>query len=307
MNTSINSSSFADLSPPPHLSSSNISSYGITDMCLWTNTGMFFFLISSITNLLPFPVHIFVLCLGCQQWRKRRFVSTATASHSDILTFNSVAMHLMEISGRSLHILGIYKILPEMSYIGSWVSSATSCGQSLFQLLTCMGHYLAVVHPITYVRLRQRGGARIRNISIGCVWLLCVGYMSVYFVGSLLLNMILYIIVVASFLIIISFCSISVLCALKRPGPGEGGGNRERVDQSKQRAFHNIMAVMGLLFLQFGGNLIAAVVFSYVLVDMCVVMMFFMWTNLPSGLVLPFLFLRRAGKLPCCKYNAESG
>lgn len=41
-----------------------------------------------------------------------------------------------------------------------------------FPLMTCVEHYLAVVHPITYLSLRKAKGIRIRNITAGRIWLL---------------------------------------------------------------------------------------------------------------------------------------
>ncbi|KAF7644522.1 hypothetical protein LDENG_00220650 [Lucifuga dentata] len=98
---------------------------------------------------------------------------------------------------------------------------------------------------------------------------------------------------------LISYCSLSVLCALIRPGPGEGGGDRERVDQSKLRNHH---AITGMLVLRFGGHLVCSWLMSSGLsVDVCMLSRLVLWLNLPSSLVLPLLFLHRAGKLTVCK------
>lgn len=67
------------------------------------------------------------------------------------------------------------------------------------------------------------------------------------------------------------FCSISVLCVLKHPRPGEQGGKREQANQSKQRSFYTIMAIKGLTIVQVWRSLI-----TYIIVigatEACVIM-----------------------------------
>ncbi|KAJ4918612.1 hypothetical protein JOQ06_027846 [Pogonophryne albipinna] len=172
--------------------------------------------------------------LGLRQGRgsKKPRSSSSATSHSDHFTYHSIFMQLNEFLGIALFFTGGFIGLRKMFDLGIALLIVPSVGKALFHLLTCVERYLAVVHPITYLGLRQGGGVRIRNLSIGCV-------------------------------------CISVLYVLKRPGPGEVGGNRKRVDQSKQRAFYTIMAITGVILL--------------------------------SSLMLPLLFLHRAGKLQCCK------
>ncbi|GAA6231809.1 uncharacterized protein LOC121177152 [Lates japonicus] len=222
-------------------------------------------------------------------------------SHSDCFTYHMAVMELVGVLGLTLSLYGIFMedlniIWVSVSLIGiSWY------GGMLFHILTCVERYLAAVHPIIYLSLRKERGIRIRNITIGCLWLLC-------FVVACLSNMD-NIVIVELFLLFFSltitvFCSVSVLFILVRPRPGEQGGDRGRVDQSKQRAFYTIIAILGVLLLKSGWNLVWLV--TDVLKDKkdsqtCVLMMCEVWFNLPSNLVLPVLFLHRSGKLVCCK------
>ncbi|KAK2899526.1 hypothetical protein Q8A73_012655 [Channa argus] len=144
---------------------------------------------TNIFLLLPLSLH--VLFLGLQRWWHQR--SFATTSHSDILTYHSAAMELICVLGTSIHIL------------------------------TCVERYLAIVHPVIYVGLRQSRGVRIRNVSIG----------------------------------------LSVLCVLIRPGPGNMGVNREQnyIDWCVVVASGNLVtlpssSVLPLLFLHRAGKLV---------------------------------------------------
>ncbi|KAI4799207.1 hypothetical protein KUCAC02_017843 [Chaenocephalus aceratus] len=253
------------------------------------------------TALLLVPLFIFVLYTGFQRWRKRD--SAATTSHTDVFTFHMVALELIGVVGDTVYCYGIYSNHTFLTNVGMNVFSVVSPGQALFHLLSCVKRYLAVVNPVTYLRLRRGGGVRIRNISIGGVW--CICFVSTGLDDIRIALIILTFGYLVFSLIVVCFCSISVLFVLIRPGPGEGGGNRERVDQSKRRAFYTIMAIMAALFLRFLSNLVSTSLYiSSVLGDCDGISMMWsaFWFTVPSSLVLPLLFLQRAGKLPGCKH-----
>ena len=255
----------------------------------------------STTYILFLPLFIHVLCLGYQQWKKQRSSST----FCDTITYHSIAMQLNEVLGIILFICGHYIKFPEMMPVGLCVWSLTSLGQALFQLLTCVIRYLAVVHPITYMGLRRADRVWIRNFNIGCVWVLSFVWMAYNYLSKYKLRFVLYSSLMVLSLIVVCCCSFSVLYALKRPGPGEVGGTRKHVDQSKQSAFHSIAAIMGVQLFSFGAYLTVNVMYSYSApADVCTVLLFMMWFSLPSRLVLPLLFLHRAGKL---QFNKHTG
>lgn len=259
----------------------------------------------SINFLFLLPLCILVLYHGLQRRRQQRSSSTASmTSHSDSFTYHLIAMEIIYVFGCILCCFGIYMIQLQVLRVGIHLFALSWYGEAFFHVLTCLEHYLAVVHPIIYLSMRQERWIRIRNICIGCIWLLCIG-------GSILVTLdticiILMFCLLISSLIIISFCCLSVLCVLMHPGPGKQGKDRGRVDQSKQRAFYTIVVILGVLFLRCAWNLIWAML--YVLnvgINICVVVMCDLWINLPSNLVLPLLFLQRAGMLACCKNNTK--
>ncbi|KAI9524359.1 hypothetical protein NQZ68_018096 [Dissostichus eleginoides] len=164
-------------------------------------------------------------------------------------------------------IFTFHMVLMELvDYIGSTLRIYAWYGRAYFHVLTCVERYLAVVHPVTYLSLKGQRGVRIRNICIG----------------------------------------MSVLCVLIRPRPGEQGGDRTIVDQSKRRAFYTIVAILGVLLFRSCGNM-ALVVLNVFNEGICVMVVSESWFTLPSSLVLPLLFLHRAGKLSCCKKNTKGG
>ena len=303
---SVNSSNSSLL---PHPLPSSLKLYYVIDKCLNSTVGSFnntAFTITSILFLLP--LYILILYLGHQRWRQQR--SGTAMSHSDLFTYNMVVIELMNILGFILCCCAVFTDLPKMMIPGVFLLSVNLLGQMYFHILTCVERYLAVVHPVTYLGLRKASGIRIRNITIGCVWLLCFAGTGLLAIEENMSLSIIYFCLKALSLILVSFCSLSVLFVLIRPGPGEGGGSRQQVHQSKLRAFYTIMAILGVLLLRFGGNILTTALYTSPHlgeVERCGIWLCNVWICLPSSLVLPLLFLHRAGKLPCCKNNTESG
>uniref|UniRef100_A0A3B3IFJ6 G-protein coupled receptors family 1 profile domain-containing protein n=1 Tax=Oryzias latipes TaxID=8090 RepID=A0A3B3IFJ6_ORYLA len=210
----------------------------------------------AIKTILILPLCTSVLYLGFQRWRRQR--SVKSVSHSDVLTFHLAAMELFWGPGMICYLCGTYLDNFLTRLIGSCVFSLVFYGEMFFHMLTCVDRYLAVVHPIVYVRLRSTQGVKIRNACITSAWL--IGLVCFYIDSSgnsVIISMLCFL----TFPIIIAtYCSLSVLCALIRPWPGEGGGEKERVDQLKRRAFHTITAILGVLCLWFVGLLVGIAV-----------------------------------------------
>ena len=191
--------------------------------------------------------------------------------------------------------------------LGVYVFNIILPGQSLFHCLTCVERYLAVVHPITFMRLRETRGVRIRNISIACVWLLSFGWTGVTKMYLPYFPTVPFLFIMGCGLIVILFCCFSVLRVLTHPGPGEVGGNKEQVAQSKRRAFYMIVAILGVLLLRFVGLLVSFSLREVVTLpeDLCWIEDFGLALTIPSSLVVPLLFLHKKGKLACCRHNTE--
>lgn len=117
-------------------------------------------------------------------------------------------------------------------------------GQTYLHVLTCLEHYLAVLHPITFRRLKEAKMIRIRHVLIGFIWLLCGSEVS-FLNRNDWTSIILMLCSVWFNFSLCSFCSISVLCALNRPGPKRRVGDREQTGKSKLMAFYIIIVILG--------------------------------------------------------------
>lgn len=180
--------------------------------------------------------------------------------------------------------------------------SLTSCmlclhGQPVFQCCMCVERYVAVVHPITYLKykpLRYKAG------GLGVVWLIA-GTLSLS--GQMIGNLFLLMSILVTIVCVELFCSLSILTVLKRSGPGDAHeskeGERERSNLVKKRAF----IIVSLLHVKLLVNYTPFIVISSIqdlisnkqlmgdLVTLAITFCFF------GGFFQPLLYLHRAGKL----------
>lgn len=247
------------------------------------------------------PVYICVLYLGFKRWRRQ---STA-ASHSDFLAYHAALVELISVLGFILICCGIHAGHTKLTVAGIRLSAVQYSGQLLFQILTCAERYLAVVHPVAYMRQKNSGGTRIRNIIVGCSWLLSFSAISLLSIQGHDANVAVYFLILGSSLAAVLFFSFSVLCILIRPRPAEVANNRQQVDQQKVRAFKMMMAILSVLVLKFASNLLSTTTYILIshFVSQCNVWFSTQWMNIPSMLVIPLLYLQRQRKAQSCKHR----
>ncbi|XP_071392758.1 C-C chemokine receptor type 8-like [Centroberyx affinis] len=173
----------------------------------------------------------------------------------------------------------------------------------LFQSCICVERYLAVVHPVVFLKYKP---LRYRVACCGVVWLLvlgsCVGFV---FENAASLDMLLGCYVLLFLLML--FCCGSVLRALKRPGPGEGARERDREgggvgDGMKRKAFRIISIVMMSALLNYLSFVVVLPLRGYFRKGkFYFVLSISASVSTMTRFVQPLLFLHRVGKLPCVK------
>ncbi|XP_048036472.1 chemokine XC receptor 1-like [Megalobrama amblycephala] len=113
-------------------------------------------------------------------------------------------------------------------------------GRPLFQCLMCVERYLAVVHPVTFLKYKP---LRYRVICCTMVWIITFGSCLWSMLFSFSINAHIWLISM-QFLLFLSiqlFCLVAVLRALKQSGPGERGRERGEENHMKRRAFYLIL------------------------------------------------------------------
>ncbi len=171
-------------------------------------------------------------------------------------------------------------------------------GRPLFQCLICVERYLAVIHPVIFLKYKP---LRYRVICCTVAWIITLGSCLCFMFRLISFNFYVFVCFFSiQFSLLLSiqlFCCLAVLRALKQSGPGERGRERNGENHMKRRAFYLILittvsmtiiyvpfTISGFSFIltqQYCGELFTAVFFCFVL----------------GGFVQPVLYLHRTGKL----------
>ncbi|KAL7889388.1 hypothetical protein AOLI_G00016460 [Acnodon oligacanthus] len=120
----------------------------------------------------------------------------------------------------------------ELSGVSSFTSGLSWIGRPLMQICICVERYLAVIHPIIFLKYK---GIQYRTASAAVVWLVAAAY-GAYEAFTGIYCEFVYDIVFVIAVIVISFCCASVLCALKHPGPGDAQITTQRALPSRVRS-----------------------------------------------------------------------
>ncbi len=168
----------------------------------------------------------------------------------------------------------------------------------LFQCLICVERYLAVIHPVIFLKYKP---LRYKMVSSVVVWLLGV--------GSCLFSMFIFLsnniiaftwFVLLQFLLFLSiqlFCCLAVLRGLKRSGPGER--KREEENDMKRKAFYLILITTVTMVLIYAPFIISAMLSILIQQDILVLLPISFAFFILGGFVQPVLYLHRSGKCSC--------
>ncbi|KAL2078671.1 hypothetical protein ACEWY4_026356 [Coilia grayii] len=168
------------------------------------------------------PAGVWLLCVLVQRQRSglANDVYTLHVTVMDVI-FNSTVL-----PGTLIYFLcGNSTLLPFTVFF----YSLNLCGRPLVMVCICVDCYLAVLHPITYMKTRQH---RYKQVLCAAIWVLtiCFGVLSVHKIG--LIVRMLYLIPNTLVAVVTVFCDLAILRALRKPDPSGRGS----IHPQKQRA-----------------------------------------------------------------------
>ncbi|XP_026089811.1 uncharacterized protein LOC113063695 [Carassius auratus] len=170
----------------------------------------------------------------------------------------------------------------------------------LFQCLICVECYLAVVHPVTFLKYKP---LRYRVICSTAAWIIifvsCLVCMFTLMSSNINAHTWFFL---SQFIFILSiqlFCLVAVLRALKQSGPGERVREREEKNHMKRRAFQLILITTVNMVITYVPIIISGV---FIILKQHYHVSYWapgLVCYALASFVQPVLFLRRAGKLSC--------
>ncbi len=252
----------------------------------------FFFAMTSVLDviiiLFDFPINSFVIWLIVK--------GTGNGLAAEFFNLNIAVCEIL------LCVESLMNQFPnEVEIFVHFLNGLTFNGRPLFQCLICVERYLAVVHPVTFLKYKP---LRYRVICTVLVWVTSFVSGGGKIMNEMLRSMLCFFLSLFVqffiFLFIQLFCLVAVLRALKQSGPGERARERNEENHMKRRAFYIILITTVSMLIMYVPYIILAFLQSSITVpDIFSSIRFFYFTL--AGLVQPLLFLYRVGKLPCIK------
>ncbi|XP_056587658.1 somatostatin receptor type 4-like [Triplophysa dalaica] len=173
-------------------------------------------------------------------------------------------------------------------------------GRPLFQCLICVERYLAVVHPVTFLKYKP---LRYRLVcsAVALLTVLGLSVLSFFFFRSsnILFCTFFFLLPFLLFLSIQLFCCLAVLRALKQSGPGERAREREEKNHMKRRVFHLILIATVSMIITYVPYIVYGFFTLFSQNNMRILWSFSFGCFVLGGFVQPVLYLRRTGKLFC--------
>lgn len=254
----------------------------------WLYDVMSVFVISMhvVNYLLGLPLNSYIIALLLNGRR--------SLDPCDVFTLNQAAAEIFFMLFAPFHIL--LKIKFDLCYQPlCFFLGAGMCVRALFQCLVCLERYVAVVHPITFLKLRP---LRYRAALCVMAWVSGLGPGLTCMVTFPYLPYQVFGVIYFILLTINVFSCVSILHTLRHPVPGERNASCRTEDRAKKRAFQVVVMNLLTFLVQ---NMPVAVLFGILYTlprtvfkmgsDICLAI------NLAAGYVQPVFVLRQAGKL----------
>jgi len=257
-----------------------------------------FFRISlfSLNLLFGLPTHSYVIWL------------IITGSGNGVASeFFNLNLFVCEVNISLYSLISLLRIVPihqtqVLLILSKFLSGNLITIRPVFQCLICVERYLAVVHPVTFLKYKP---LKYRVICCIVAWItglgssvLCIFIILSHHLSFMWFSLLQFLL----FLSIQLFCLVAVLRALKQSGPGESGREREEENHMKRRAFYLILILTVPMLIVFVPFIMRG--FFYILLqqETPVLSLFSLYCFVLGGFVPALLFLWRVGKLPFFKH-----
>ena len=169
----------------------------------------------------------------------------------------------------------------------------------MFQCCICVERFLAVVHPVVFLRYKP---LRYKVVCSGVTWVGVFGYSVGIFSLDVLTHVLYLHLGYVGIVFSIQFiCSVLILRALRQNAPGEGDRNGEMAN-TKLRAFKVVLLITVVMAVNYLPLMLLLIFHSFLSrSQLSLAASIYIVMLVPIGFVQPFVFIHRAGKLPCIR------
>ncbi|XP_063077047.1 P2Y purinoceptor 8-like [Engraulis encrasicolus] len=265
--------------------SSNINSTDLDYYCTETPTvAIIWCVLGVLCACVGIPASVWLLWVLVQRQR--------SGTSNDIYVVNLTVMDLFYNVGTAPSMINYiafrnhaFVLLDEILY------SFSAIGRPLFMTCMCMDCFMAVVYPITYMKMKRY---RYRLLSCAAVWGItpCIGTINAFIWYSPIPGALYWLLVPT-----IAICDLAILYTLRKPDPS----GRSDVHPQKQRALQTItnsfvMTLVCYLPLMAMGPFLRLMPASDQ-VKFCVISLLVYIAPLLGGIIMPLLQLHSLGRL----------
>ncbi|XP_059396908.1 proteinase-activated receptor 3-like [Carassius carassius] len=172
----------------------------------------------------------------------------------------------------------------------------------LFLSCICLDRYMAVLHPITFTKLKDKHHG---SVCAGITWFITLGYAAAKCVGNIPnFEKVFTVMILATFAFML-FCNFSILWALRQSAPGQ-----DETHPAKKKAFKTVLIILAIIVFNYFPPVALFPFQEYFSADVfhCYIhYIAFGFMDISSS-IQPVLYLSRE-KLPktlcCCSKNTE--
>lgn len=179
-----------------------------------------------------------VLWLPFNVWNVRVMVSPRITKKTDVLTINMLIFIILVSTTNFLIMSGRVLFHQASQFLWKILISFVTFGNPLFHCYICVERYMAVQHPITFLKYRP---VRYRVQVLAPAWMALLIFCGASFahcgerLGNLPQFLVAQCISLVPFFLINSFCCVSILKALSRPSPGNKSTDIKKHSGEKQK------------------------------------------------------------------------
>ena len=242
--------------------------------------------VSVITSFSGLPLNVYVVWLILR--------GAGSGIGPEFFTLNLALTDILFFTGYLMSPFVRFCPKPLMKAI-NFFSGLIVTGHCLFQTCICVERYLAVLHPVLFLKYKP---LRYRMTCSGIIWLMVLMTCMVFVIVEGIMRIFgptLYLIL----FVVMLFCCLAVLRGLCKPGPGEGERGRNGANQVKMKAFRIISVITFAQFIIIVGNIVLFCSNTFVKLRRQITFGIIFLMMASAFLAQPLFYLHSAEKLHC--------